>query len=315
MSIKSGFFNSVNGDRKYNAEDMSHYFDGLITDGVFEAVDDKLQVKAGGAMTVNVATGRAMIDCHWLKNDSVYSLDIEPADVQLNRCDGIGVKLDLTNRQMSLIVYKGKLGSDAFEIPKNTETIKYLWLATVWVKAGTTSITQSRIGDLRGGSVCPWVTGLIKQVDTSQLFAQYQEACQEYYDEMTAEMNAFFATKQAEFNAWFDTLTSELVVDTYIKKYQNSYIVNSETKELSIGISEYDSAKDILSVNINGVLFVEGVEYTISGTGAAAKIVLNNTIKADNRITFVVLKSKIGSSAEALTVIENRLDEINGEVV
>ena len=34
--IKTGFFNSINGDRGYNADDMSDYFKGLLTDGVFK---------------------------------------------------------------------------------------------------------------------------------------------------------------------------------------------------------------------------------------------------------------------------------------
>ena len=34
MSVSSGFFNSLNGDRKYNAAQMSAIFDGLIIDGV-----------------------------------------------------------------------------------------------------------------------------------------------------------------------------------------------------------------------------------------------------------------------------------------
>ena len=46
----------------------------------------------------------------------------------------------------------------------------------------------------------------------------------------------------------------------------------------------------------NPYSFKENEEYTISGTGSTAKIILNNTIKPDNRITFIVLKSKIGSS-------------------
>ena len=34
--IKTGFFNSINSDRGYNADDISDYFKGLITDGVFK---------------------------------------------------------------------------------------------------------------------------------------------------------------------------------------------------------------------------------------------------------------------------------------
>lgn len=33
---KSGFFNSINGDRKYDAEEMSEIFQGLISDGLLQ---------------------------------------------------------------------------------------------------------------------------------------------------------------------------------------------------------------------------------------------------------------------------------------
>lgn len=67
MAITSGFFNSVNGDRVYNAREISMYFDGLISDGVYESVGGKLQVTATGlGMQVTVAAGRAIIDCQWL---------------------------------------------------------------------------------------------------------------------------------------------------------------------------------------------------------------------------------------------------------
>ncbi len=36
MSVTFGFYNSVNGDRKYDAIQMSSIFDGIIRDGVFQ---------------------------------------------------------------------------------------------------------------------------------------------------------------------------------------------------------------------------------------------------------------------------------------
>lgn len=35
MAVKYGFFDSVNGDRKYSADDISNYFLKLISNGVF----------------------------------------------------------------------------------------------------------------------------------------------------------------------------------------------------------------------------------------------------------------------------------------
>ena len=50
MSVSSGFFNSLNGDRKYNAEQMSAIFDGLIIDGVFASIGTAFAVKAAGGL-------------------------------------------------------------------------------------------------------------------------------------------------------------------------------------------------------------------------------------------------------------------------
>ena len=51
MGQKSGFFNSVNGDRRYNAEDIGRMFDGIIRDGVFA------NYKEAFAFTVIMAIG------------------------------------------------------------------------------------------------------------------------------------------------------------------------------------------------------------------------------------------------------------------
>lgn len=38
MAFTFGFYNSLNGDRKYNAEQVSSIFDGLISDGVYDTM-------------------------------------------------------------------------------------------------------------------------------------------------------------------------------------------------------------------------------------------------------------------------------------
>lgn len=298
MAIKSGFFNSVNGDRKYNALDMSEYFDGLITNGVYESIGGALQVIADGtAMVISVRTGRAIIDCHWLKNDSVYNITLSPSDVQFNRCDLIGVKLDYNARTMSIVSVEGTPSLQA-SVPyiNDTETVKYLWLGYAYILAGATTIKQGNIFDLRGSSYCPYVTGLIKQVDTSQLFAQWQDACESFYNNMTAEMTAYFEQQRASFDDWYNTLTSTLTVDTYIQKYQRSIVTANDTNILAVLIDEYNRTKDILFININGIALVENVDYTIGGTDDNPVINFTNLIEKDNRVTFVALKSKIGSS-------------------
>ena len=42
--LKYGFYDAVDRDRAYDAEDMGRLFEGIITDGVFAAVGDKFFV-------------------------------------------------------------------------------------------------------------------------------------------------------------------------------------------------------------------------------------------------------------------------------
>lgn len=82
-------------------------------------------------------------------------------------------------------------------------------------------------------------------------------------------------------------------INAGIKQYRNVVDITSEVTEISIGIPQYDAENDLLFSNINGVMFVEGEDYTVSGTGSSAKIVLNTSIKADNVVEFRVIKSVI----------------------
>ena len=279
MAITYGFFNSVDGDRKYNAEEMSTYFDGLVSDGVFQTVGRKLAVTAATGMNINIDTGRALIECHWLKNDSVLTITLDESDVQNDRTDLIVIKLDYTNRSMTIEYVKNQ------SVAYDTETVKYLTLAKITVPAGATTITQANIKDYRGSATCPWVTGIIKQVDTADLFAQYEKV----YEEMVQQMINWWADRQNAFDTWFNNLTTTLNINTSLKKYEYSYTTTEETDTIPI-ISEYET-NDILLVHANGVLFVNGTEYTIENN----TIKLAKTITAENTVTQILIKSVIGS--------------------
>ena len=109
MAITYGFFNSLNGDRVYNADQMSMYFKGLIGQGVFEDVGGALQVLANSGMTVQVQTGRAIVgpNLKWLENDAPYDVSINASHVTLNRYTAVVVQCDVTNRTISIITVDG----------------------------------------------------------------------------------------------------------------------------------------------------------------------------------------------------------------
>lgn len=284
MAITYGYFNSIDGDRTYNADQMSEYFDGLVSNGVYESVGGALQVLAGSGMTVNVQTGRGIINCKWLSNDSVLTLDITQAHAVLNRYTAVVLRLDIVNRLMTITTKDGTNASSPVKpAMTNDATMVELCLAYIYVGAGVTSISQADIEDMRASSSCGWVTGLIEQVDTSQLFLQWQTAYENYYNQMTAE-----------FEQWFGALTSQLNVNTYIRKFEKNVTIATKGEDILLNMTNYtyDSA-DVIYVFVNGLFAEKETDWTLDTTGATAVINLDN-VEAGATINIEVLKSKIG---------------------
>lgn len=287
MAITYGFFNSVEGDRKYNADQMSEYFDGLISNGIYEDVGGALQVKAiaGGGMAVNVETGRGIIDCKWINNSSVLTLDITAAHVTLNRYTAIVMRLDNVNRLMEITTKDGTAASTPVKpAMQNDATMTELCLAYIYIAASATSISQADIEDTRPTNLCGWITGLIDQVDTSELFIQYQTAWNNYYNTMTAA-----------FNAWFESLVDDLNVNTFIQQFTKRVVMQSSAENMIMldmtGYS-YDSS-DIIHIYINGLLGVPNVDYVIDTLSSVPiATIAANAVGTD--VYIEVLKSKIG---------------------
>ena len=284
MAITYGFFNSLNHDRTYNAAQITEYFDGLVSDGVYESVGGAMQVQAATGMNVDIQTGRAIIDCRWIRNDAVLTMPITASHVTLARYTAIMVRLDYSARTISIIAVDGTPAtSPAKPEPTQTATVKDLVLAYLYIPAGATAIPQANIQDQRGTSLCGWVTGLIKQVDTSQLFAQWQDACETFYQNMTAG-----------FNAWFETLTSKLSIDTYIQQYRKDVTLTENTNVIALDMSNYAyDQSDIIHVYINGLMAVPGTDYTLDASNAVATVTPTATA-AGTSVTIIILRSRIG---------------------
>lgn len=300
MAITYGFFNAIKQsdgtyDRVYNADQMSTYFEGLVSDGVYESVDDAMQVLAGTGMQVQVGAGRAIIDSKWLKNTAAYPLTINAAHVTLNRYTAIVIRLDLSARTISIVTKDGENATAPIKpTMTNSETVKEICLAYVYVGRGVTTITQANIEDTRpDNNVCGWVTGIVQQVDTSKLFLQYQTA----YEQQLQTMQDWQEAQETAFNTWFTALTDQLNVNTYIQKYHK--VVNMGTKNgvFPLDMSDYTyAASDVLFVNVNGVMLVEDYDYLLDTSKTPVEMHTNADLDADNILEITVLKSKIGQA-------------------
>lgn len=192
MAFTCGFFNSENGDRKYNAEQMSAIFDGIIADGVFTTIGDHMAVSAGTGMQVLVGTGKAWFDHTWNVNDAAYPLAIAASDVTLSRIDAIVLETNHSDsvRLNKLRVVQGAVASSpAKPTLTNSEKVHQHPLAWVRVAPGVTQIAASAIENAVGTSACPFVTGIIATTAIDDLFNQWNGEFDEWFDNLKAQLS------------------------------------------------------------------------------------------------------------------------------
>ena len=172
----SSFFNDVDNDRVYYAEDFAEYFIPFFTNGIFnngcQVIADK------NNMSVDVSVGRGFINGYRYYNKIAKNLVIENADGVLNRIDNIVIRLDLTNRTITAQVVKGTFAEEPQAPDLQRDSVIYdLRIAKINVPAGATSITQDMVTDTRFiTSDCGNVISPIQTPDTEKLFIQIQTA-------------------------------------------------------------------------------------------------------------------------------------------
>lgn len=181
--IKSGIFNSVSGDRKYKAEDFAKYFSSFIANGVFPNPSNNFQIMANNNMTVTLKPGNAWINGYYIVNDDNYNLTIEVADGVLNRIDRIVLQLNYLNREIVPVVKKGTFASSPVAPSLKRDADAYeIALADIYIGKGIINISQANITDLRmNTSLCGIVHGVVDQIDTTDLFAQYDDGFRTWF--------------------------------------------------------------------------------------------------------------------------------------
>lgn len=177
MSISYGFYNSVNHDRRYNANQMASIFDGVITDGVYHSIGDAFSVTPGTGMNVNVAPGRAWFDHTWTSNDSILVVELTAAHQVYDRIDAIVLRVDGDKRTNSIVAKAGAASNAPVKPTMTNDDDKKIHehpLAYVRVNHGTTDIKPANIQFVVGTSECPFVAGVQNGVDIDALVANWK---------------------------------------------------------------------------------------------------------------------------------------------
>lgn len=187
MAITSGFFNSLNGDRRYDAEQMSSLFDGIIRDGVFQNIGNRFVVSSTGGLNITVGTGRAWFNHTWTNNDGLLPLTLSSAPLLLNRIDAVVLEINSEQgtRRNSIKIIEGTTATNpARPTMIRTDTVNHYALAYITRREGTTSIGTADITTAVGTTETPYVTAPLQVVS----------------------VDSYLATWNAQFNNWFNDL-------------------------------------------------------------------------------------------------------------
>lgn len=194
MAERYGFFNAVETssgvyDRTYNAEDFASYFSKFIGNGVFVNPTDGLKVSIQSGLKVTVKAGSAYIDGYYYELTEDKTLTVQVNSSSYVQTDSVVIRLNKTNRKISL-----ELKNNSTSV-SNTSTVKELQLATIKKSVGASSISTSDITDKRPyNEVCGFVTGVVQQISTSDLFSQFTSMFNEWFDGIKGQLSGDVAT-------------------------------------------------------------------------------------------------------------------------
>ena len=253
MSVSSGFFNSLNGDRKYNAAQMSAIFDGLIIDGVFASIGTAFAVKAAGGLTVNVGVGKAWFDRTWTVNDSILPMTAPEAEVLLDRIDAVVLEVNGMEsvRNNTIKFVKGNPSSAPSRPTLTNEgNVHQYPLCYIYRKYGTAVINQADITPMVGTESTPFVTGILQTISLDELLGKWQDELDRFTDARSKEVDDWIAQEESDFTAWFNKMKADLqqeqtVLDQWIASEQADFL------------AWYNQMKDQLSGDVAGNLQLE----------------------------------------------------------
>lgn len=221
MSITSGFYDSLNGDRRYSAKEMSAIFNGIINDGVLANIGEAFAVKVGDGNTVTVGTGRAWFNSTWIYNDAALPVTVPDSHLQsgagksakvvdilvleVDRSESVraasvkfvcGVAYGYSYTEAQAIDLGMRSYVEDFN-GSSTEVKRYPLAAICRTWGDTSDLAQSRITNCVGTSRCPYVTGILQVQSIDNIVAQWESEFDTWFTDIRSVLDGDVATALA----------------------------------------------------------------------------------------------------------------------
>lgn len=315
LHVSSGFFNAQydavahDYDRKYDAEQFSAIFNGLINDGVYQHYGTGMEVKPsasqGGGIAVTVGTGRAWLQSTWTYVDALETITLTPANSSLSRYTGIVLKVDKNARKNSIVTFDGGYSNspqktDVTNQLVNGNGIFYYLLAYVYVGAGVSTITTSNItpavGNVSGSPT--WKLNWVNHVIDPSINASY------YYNQWQNQYNTWFSGISTAWNNWLSSCSTAWA----------TYLAGKTTEwETWFGHVEYDSEGRVIGgsgTKYNFAYWYQAVKDVIDGggdtpIGLASRVATLEIVQ--NRLRPVRVTKSLAANATSLVVTNSAI--------
>lgn len=324
QSVSCGFYDSLNGDRKYYASDFSNIFNGVINDGVFKTIGTCFEVKSGSGNVVNVGPGKAWFNGTWTENDAVLPVDCGDSEfvAGYHRIDAVVIDVNTNDqtRDNCIKVVKGTAASKPVRPDLTNANGQYQHaLCYIYRSAQSVAIQPSDITNVVGTDETPYITGILETTSRDDWFAQWR-----------AELNEFVATEKTRATNEIDSFTNSIETDfttwySKMKRHMEDVVAETDTwatNQRNYVISILDEIKVKLSTDAAGNLQLQLRDIEIKhmlthGLGDGEKTIEVNPTTGDTFISqsdnsYAV--SKIISS-DGLTILTELRDLDTGALI
>lgn len=251
MSVTSGFFDSLNHDRRYNARQMSAIFDGIINDGIFANIGAAFAITVDSGVTINIDTGKAWFNSAWVYNDALLPKTLEGSEVVLDRIDAVVIEVDHreTVRMGDIKIVKGTPSSSPNRPIMIHEANRHQYpLAYIYRKAGSVTISQADITNMVGTSSCPYITGILQVQNIDNIVAQWGAQWNQWYTEKISQTDVdtseLLAEMKSEFDIWFADVRALLDDDVATALTAQVAALQGKFDDLARENAIYDTIED-----------------------------------------------------------------------
>lgn len=269
MSFTCGFFDSVAGDRKYNATQVDEIFDGIIVDGIIKSRGQAFAITpVSNSMSINVGTGLAWFNNTWTKNDSTMTIRISASDNVYSRYDLVYLEINKEDavRTNSIKVLLGDLSINPIR-PTITNTQKcYRYpLAYISIAAKQKSIQSKDIENMIGTYPTVYASSMVSIPSSSSLQSEWDTNWNSYFNVIKKIMSDYPATNLVyQIVEKLNVSDKATILEATTGTSDSKWITPATTKSTLDGIRTQIYAHNLgIYVTVKGTL--SGSDYILHG--------------------------------------------------